>query len=217
MRKIIFFDINGTLIERDSRTDLPFSYAIDSLLGMENAMAGVDTAARSDQDVFMEVLRNHKVEYTDVLWTAFLDLYLAQLSIFEKSDVWRPNADCIEFLKFLEDKPYELGLVTGELSIGAAYKLKKIGLWQYFAGGGYGEDGLKRFEIAEAAVKKFNADPERDEIWIIGDTILDIETARHIGGKVVSIATGAHTKEVLSPYKPEYLIRRFSEIMDVFI
>lgn len=68
MRKIIFFDINGTLIERDSRTDLPFSYAVDSLLSVENAMEGVDTAARSDQDVFIEVLRKHKVEYTDELW-----------------------------------------------------------------------------------------------------------------------------------------------------
>lgn len=144
-------------------------------------------------------------------------MYLNQLRLLKDSDVWRPNADCIDFLKYLEDKPYELGLITGELSIGATFKLEKIGLWQYFVDGGYGEDGLKRFEIAEAAVKKFKADPKRDEIWIIGDTILDIETARHIGAKVVSITTGAHTKDQLAPLKPEYLISRFSQVMKVFI
>jgi len=68
MKPLIFFDINGTLITRDARTDLPFSRAVDRFLGSEDGMAGVDTSARSDKDVFMEVLTNHKKQFTERRW-----------------------------------------------------------------------------------------------------------------------------------------------------
>ena len=218
MRPVIFFDINGTLIERDSRTDLPFSIAVDNLLGRENCMEGVNTAARSDHDVFMEVLKRQHISYTDDLWTKFMELYLVKLENFKSTDVWRANVDCKEYLDYLSTRDVDLGLITGELHIGAEFKLRKIGVWEYFKAGGYGEDGLMRFDIAKAAVKKMTEllGYSPDDIWIIGDTILDIETARHIGAKVISITTGANTKGELASYSPDYVIDKFSDIKSLF-
>lgn len=216
MNTLIFFDINGTLIQRDARTDLPFEYALNQLLSLENSMQGVNTSARSDHDVFIEVLENHKIEYSEALWQAFLSTYIQQLEAFKYSDVWRENAHAGPFVKALSQKGIKLALITGELSIGAEYKLNKLGLWTHFKTGGFGEDGLTRFEIAEAAMIKAEKTFKSsfDEIWIIGDTLLDIKTARHIGAKVVSITTGSNTREELKALDPDLIIDDFSELAD---
>lgn len=221
MKTLICFDINGTLIARDSRTDLPYSQAVDRLLGKENAMEGVDTSARSDQDVFMEILRNHQLTYTEALWKTFLGLYEEALEAWKDTDVWRENADAVSFVHELADSGrYHLALITGELTMGAAYKLGKLGIWHHFPVGGFGEHGLRRFDIAEYAVqaaKSHYGVDAYDEVYVIGDTLLDIRTARHLGAKVVSIATGSNTKEELAAEGPDHLIVRFEEIRLKFL
>lgn len=215
MNTIVFFDINGTLIERDSRTDLPFSEAADAVLGKSKVMDGVDTAARSDKDVFLEVLEKQNIPFSNSLWEKLLEAYEGKLESYKETDVWRANVDCVSFVKTLsQNESLSLALITGELSLGAAYKLKKIGLWDCFETGGFGEDGLRRFDIAKAALKKAEESfgKKFDAIWVIGDTVLDIQTARHLGAKVIAIATGAHSKAMLSKHAPDYLIDRFSDL-----
>lgn len=215
METMIFFDINGTLIARDERTDIPYSLAVDELLGRENSMKGVDTSARSDQDVFMEILRRFGIPYRDSLWSNFLHLYEGKLEEYKATDVWRPNADALDYLNYLLHKPVSLGLISGELRIGARYKLEKIGIWHHFPIGGFGEDGLRRFDIAEAALKKAEIHYAKrfQRVFIIGDTLQDIRTARHLGAKVISISTGSDSQEDLQQLRPDYLISSFGEMM----
>lgn len=219
MAKLIFFDINGTLIKRDKRTDLPYQYAIDIFLNVENGMDGVNTSARSDKDVFMEVLEKYSVHYTEEKWNAFLKEYENQLEKFKSSDVWRVNVDAIDFLDKLKGTDHKLALITGELSLGARYKLEKIGIWGHFPTGGFGEDHLTRFGIADTALinAKSLYNDQFDEIFIIGDTILDIKTARHIEAKIISITTGSNTRDELIKEKPDYIIDYFGEIEELFI
>ena len=211
MSILIFFDINGTLIKRDSRTDLPFSEAVDRTLSLSDAMNGVNTAARSDMDVFMEVLSKFEIEYTNDLWETLMHHYKDALERYKSTDVWRENADAIACLDYLKNQPVYLSLITGELSIGAQYKLEKLGIWHHFPTGGFGEDGLTRFEIADKALEKAIAHYNRDfqKIYVIGDTLLDIKTARHLNAKIISITTGANTREELSTQSPDYLIDTF--------
>ncbi len=216
MNYLIFFDINGTIIERDERTDLPFAYAMKNLIDVNEPMKNVDTSARSDKDVFMEVLRNFNVEFTEQLWQEFLKLYQIQLEAFKDSDVWRDNVDAVEFIKWLSETDHHLSLITGELSIGAKYKLEKIGVWKYFETGGFGEDGLKRFDIADQALRKAEELYKYDKLIVIGDTLLDIQTARHLKAEIISITTGSHSKEKLLTLDPDYIIDRFDEIKDKF-
>jgi phosphoglycolate phosphatase-like HAD superfamily hydrolase len=219
MKALIFFDINGTIIKRDQRTDIPYQKAIDILLKVENGMNGVDTSARSDKDVFMEVLDKYNQNFTEKLWLEFMNIYLNQLEAFKNTDIWRENADVLEFLQKLSSTKHKLSLITGELSIGAKYKLEKIDVWKHFPTGGFGEDGLRRFDIAEAALNKAKLaySDDYDEVYIIGDTILDIKTARHIGAKVISITTGSNTREELLSEKPDYIIDNFKEVEALFL
>ncbi|MEA3266838.1 MAG: haloacid dehalogenase-like hydrolase [Candidatus Fermentibacteria bacterium] len=218
MKILILFDINGTLIKRDERTDIPFSNAVNTLLGTEDSMAGVDTSARSDKDVLIEVLNNLGKEFSETIWNQFLELYLLQLERFAETDVWRANVDAVPFVKKLYKAGYPLALITGELSLGARYKLKKIGIWDCFIAGGYGEDGLKRFDIADSSLKKVIKETGGDfeEKYVIGDTVLDIMTANHLGAKSIAITTGSHSREKLLAEKPDWCIDCFKEIEQLF-
>lgn len=215
---LLFFDINGTLIKRDARTDLPFSNALNTLLEEENAMVGVDTSARSDKDVFMEVLNRRGIDFSENRWHEFLPLYKTELERFAATDVWRENADSVPFVRSLFQAGYTMALITGELSIGAEYKLKKTGIWNCFLTGGYGEDGLKRFDIADSALSRVKAMTRCsfDSTFVIGDTVLDIETAKHLGAFSIAITTGSHSRERLLSAGPDYCIDRFSELKGLF-
>ncbi len=219
MSTLIFFDINGTLIKRDERTDIPFSNAVNTLLSTENIMEGVDTSARSDKDVFMEVLGKADLEFGEKLWQDFLSLYVKQLDKFSNTDVWRENADAVPFVKELKKEDITMALITGELSLGAEYKLKKIGLWECFLTGGYGEDGLRRFDIAEKAFEKVKETTKKnyDKLYVIGDTVLDIQTARHLGAISIAITTGSHSREKLMAEEPDYCIDRFEQVKHLFL
>ncbi len=219
MKALIFFDINGTIIERDSRTDQAYCEALDQCLNITNSMADVDNSARSDQDVFREVLSKYKIAYSDALWQSFLALFKDKLNAFKTTNIWRQNVDAVPFIKSLAKSPHHLALITGELKMAAQYKLAKVGVWQYFATGGFGDDGLTRFGIAEAALKKAKTlyGDQYDNIYVIGDTLLDIKTARHIGAKIISITTGSNSHAELATLKPDYLIDNFSEIEELFL
>lgn len=211
---LIFFDINGTIIKRDKRTDIPYSEAVDEFLKISGGMEGVDTSARSDKDVFMEILENCGKSLSENLWRGFLKVYEKKLLKFRNTDVWRANADSVDFIKNLHKEGYRLSLISGELSIGAEYKLKKIGVWNFFPTGGFGEDGLKRFDIADTAEKKavdyYKEIPKKK--FVIGDTVLDIKTARHLNAQVVSITTGSHSRDKLKNENPDYIVDRFAEL-----
>lgn len=215
---LLFFDINGTLIVRDDRTDIPYSNAINTLLQTTNAMEGVDTSARSDKDVFIEVLQRKNKAFSEELWKTFLTLYQKELEGFYNSDVWRANADAVPFIHALYQKGYVLALISGELAIGAEFKLKKIGVWDCFVTGGFGEDGLRRFDIADTALRKIKEVTQTNfvSMYVIGDTILDIQTARHLNAKSIAITTGSHSREKLLTEKPDYCIDSFCEIKDLF-
>jgi phosphoglycolate phosphatase-like HAD superfamily hydrolase len=45
-----------------------------------------------------------------------------------------------------------------------------------------------------------------EEVWVIGDTTLDIACARHIGARAVAVATGFQTKTELAAEQPDLLL-----------
>ncbi|MGM0378392.1 MAG: HAD family hydrolase [Bacillota bacterium] len=211
MSKLIFFDVNGTLIQRDKNTDNSFENAADILLNTKNSMKTVDTSGRSNQDIFNEILKKHNRSFNNKLWNDFLKIYKNELEKSKNTDIWRKNVDILSFLKKLESTDYKLGLITGELKIGAKFKLKKVGLWKYFPIGGFGNDSITRVGIAKSALKKAENfyKTSFEKIYVIGDTINDIECGKAIGAKTISITTGAHSLKKLKSKNPDLIISNF--------
>ena len=112
-----------------------------------------------------------------------------------------------------------VGLLTGNIRRGAEIKLRHFGLWQHFPFGGFADGLCERDDVARGAVAAAEAyvgqpiDP--DQIWVIGDTPLDVKCARAIGARAVVVATGWHEHEELVAAKPDHLLPDFSHAREL--
>jgi phosphoglycolate phosphatase-like HAD superfamily hydrolase len=103
-----------------------------------------------------------------------------------------------------------LGLLTGNTRQGAQIKLGFFGLDGYFALGGYGDDHHERDDVARSALaevyRRHGETVRPEQVWVIGDTPLDILCARCIGARSVAVATGWHDSKELAQYRPDVLV-----------
>ncbi len=90
-----------------------------------------------------------------------------------------------------------MGLLTGNVRAGAKAKLGHFGLFDNFAFGGFGDHHFDRDDVAREAlaeVRRHVGDHvQSEQVWVIGDTPLDVRCARAIGASVAAVATGIHT------------------------
>jgi phosphoglycolate phosphatase-like HAD superfamily hydrolase len=94
-----------------------------------------------------------------------------------------------------------LGLATGNVEPGARIKLGRADLNRYFEFGGFGSDSEDRTELvrraAEKAANKTGGPIDASNIFVIGDTPLDMDAGNRAGFKTVGVATGSYSVEQL--------------------
>lgn len=75
-------------------------------------------------------------------------------------------------------------------------------------------DYFHKNKIIERAVKKYGM--SKDNVIYVGDEIRDIKAAREAGVKVASVTWGYNFESVLSKYKPDFIINRPVELLQLF-
>jgi phosphoglycolate phosphatase-like HAD superfamily hydrolase len=112
-----------------------------------------------------------------------------------------------------------IGLLTGNWVRGAEIKLSHFGLWKYFEFGAFGDDEVDRNKLVPHALRraeeKFGIRPNRDRVYVIGDTPRDIHCARPHGAVAIAVATGEYSVEQLRAEKPDFLFENLSEVEKV--
>lgn len=53
-------------------------------------------------------------------------------------------------------------------------------------------------------------------LFYVGDTTIDVESARHAGARTVAVAWGLNTVEALARVHPDHLIENPSELLEIF-
>jgi phosphoglycolate phosphatase-like HAD superfamily hydrolase len=108
-----------------------------------------------------------------------------------------------------------LGLLTGNVRAGAMRKLGPYGLWAFFAAGGFGDEHADRDDVARAAVRSVERHLGRAvnpaDVWVIGDTPLDVRCARAIGATAVAVATGWTGFDELAASGADYTFHDLSD------
>jgi len=109
------------------------------------------------------------------------------------------GAACHGVQHFIRDllalpSPPVLGLLTGNIRLGAEIKLRHFGLWEIFHFGGFADDHEDRNHIAVAAFERgrriIGKHLQPEEIIVVGDTQFDIRCGKFIGARVLAVATG---------------------------
>jgi phosphoglycolate phosphatase-like HAD superfamily hydrolase len=213
---IILFDIDGTLVRTGGAGKAAMEGALTSAFGVTELRDEVPYSGRTDVAIVADLLRVHGLAATPENCVRLRDAYLALLPthLNEKGGEVCPGIP--ELLAALAGRPgMQLGLLTGNVRAGARTKLAHFGLWEYFAFGGFGDEHADRDDVARAALAAVRAHVggavSPADVWVIGDTPLDVRCARAIGANAVVVATGWHPADELKLCGPDLFFDDLSD------
>jgi phosphoglycolate phosphatase len=220
--KLVLFDIDGTLMNTGRAGTDAMNIAFAELYQIPNAFAGIHMSGKTDPSILQEALANHRLQLDDAALTVFHERYILHLrrTLQESTrprrlmpgiplllDTLRAHADVL------------LGLLTGNLAMGAQLKLEAFGIWHYFRLGAYGSDAIDRNALVPVAQARARALVGHDfppaQILVIGDTPRDIACARAYGARVVAVATGSYSAEELQRHEPDHCFADLGDIPTV--
>ena len=212
MVRVVLFDIDGTLIRSGGAGVKAFGRAFATEFGLLEGTERLQFAGRTDTGLVREFFRLHEIEPTARNVRRFFDAYvfwldhlLGQLN----GGVCPQVRELLRDLQALPEPPL-LGLLTGNIRLGAEIKLRHFQLWEEFQTGGFADDHFERNHIAAAArdraSRMLKGKLRGEEILVIGDTPLDIQCARAIDAKVLAVATGGSTLEQLQAHQPDWAV-----------
>ena len=212
MVKLILFDIDGTLIQTGGAGVKAFGEAFAMEFRIPGGTQHLSFAGRTDTGLVRELFAHHGIEPTPGNFERFFDCYVFWLDHLLEQLRGRTCPGAESFLEQLATLPVppRLGLLTGNIRLGAELKLRHFGLWEGFETGAFGDDHHNRNELARIARdrgRRHLRQPLRDdEILVIGDTPLDIECGRAINAKVLAVATGGATRTELERHRPDWVV-----------
>jgi phosphoglycolate phosphatase-like HAD superfamily hydrolase len=93
-----------------------------------------------------------------------------------------------------------LGIVSGAMEGAARTKLMPANLNRFFLFGAYGSDSPDRPELTHIAIQKaahLHRELSPDDVFVVGDTPLDIAAAHTAGAVSVGVATGKYSETEL--------------------
>lgn len=217
---ILLFDIDGTLVRTGGAGKAAMEAGLREAFGLAKIRDEVPYSGRTDRAIGRDLLAVHGIEPTLANQAWLQEAYLSHLP----GSLARIGGKVCPGIENLLGRlhPREdvvLGLLTGNIRSGAKHKLGHFRLWEYFACGGFGDEHYDRDDVARAAVAAVRSHLGRavlaEEIWVIGDTPLDVQCARAIGARVVAVATGWHPLDELAAHNPDVLLADLSDVTSV--
>ncbi|HEX2188206.1 MAG TPA: HAD hydrolase-like protein [Longimicrobiaceae bacterium] len=214
MRRLVLFDIDGTLLSAGGAGKRAFHDAMVAVFGTTGSIEGYSFAGRTDPQIVRELLSAEGVEDRQIdagleaMWRAYVRNLEREI---EEAEV-RTFPGVHALLERVEaaGNGVVLGLLTGNVVDGARLKLERAGIgFRRFRVGAYGSDHADRPELPAVAVARAEAltghHYRGKEVVIIGDTPFDIACGEHLGVRTVAVATGGHSAEELAACGPDHL------------
>jgi phosphoglycolate phosphatase len=210
VRRLVLFDIDGTLISDGGASRDAFKTALREIFSYNGDVRRYDFSGRTDPQIAHMVLRDAGWSENEIdtrmprLW----DVYLNGLANHERSRV-RELPGIRGLLDALRaDERVTLALLTGNIEPGARLKLSGPGFNDYFPFGAFGSDSPHRealppIAIGRAAEFSGHRFAGRDVV-IIGDSIYDVRCGAPHSATTVAIASGKTPAEALRAENPDH-------------
>ncbi|MEZ6132548.1 MAG: HAD family hydrolase [Planctomycetaceae bacterium] len=213
--RVIFFDIDGTLLSSGGAGQLALERALVDEFRVEFPFEGVLTAGRTDRGITDEIFQRYHIDNTPENRIRFRDAYLTHLQSALECSAGRLLPGVAALLDQLTTHRHlTLSLLTGNYAEGARIKLRHYKLDHFFTFGGFGDDDADRDNVARnaltAAGSVFQRELNGAHTLVIGDTPADIRCARAIGARCIAVATGTYGSHELQPHAPDHVFEDFS-------
>lgn len=204
-RRLLLFDIDGTLVRAGEIGATVFDRAVTAVLG-ELPSERVRMSGKTDPQIVREYLALMKAEDPSHL-PAVLEHLEAELAR-AADQLARDGEPCPGVPALLSalatDDRFHLSVLTGNIAPNAVVKLGAFDLdkWLDLEVGAFGSDHEDRRALVPIALGRLSSirgvDLGADETWVIGDTPRDFECARAGGAHCLLVATGRYGLDELA-------------------
>lgn len=141
-------------------------------------------------------------------------LYKYQRKLTKEIDKVKVFEDLPEILNELKDNGIGLGIATSNSTKNVKKFLNNNNLDMFnFIYSSI--DYFHKNRILERAVKKYGM--EKENVIYVGDEIRDIKAAKEAGIKVASVTWGYNFENVLSTYKPDFIINKPKDLLNFYL
>jgi phosphoglycolate phosphatase len=212
MVRLVLFDIDGTLVHTGGAGVKAFAKTFATEFSMANGFERLKFAGRTDYSLVREFFGFNRIAPTPGNFERFFERYVFWLDHILRQSQTEVCPGVWEFIRELRALPQAplLGLLTGNIRLGAEIKLRHFNLWNVFETGAFGDDHEDRDQIAAVAQQRGSRILETqlrgDQVLVIGDTPHDIRCARAIGAKALGVATGGAKLEDLKLHQPDWAV-----------
>ncbi|MHA1271285.1 MAG: HAD family hydrolase [Candidatus Helarchaeota archaeon] len=214
--KLLLFDIDGTLTKNNSAHLQAFNSVFKDVYNLPNANINeINHHGLTDELLIYIILERHNIDKKLIKTKIqkakgyMIEKYHKLLNKYPVSVI--PGSR--KFLNLLY-KNNALGLVTGNLEDIARIKLNSIGIWEYFYGGGFGSDEFEREKLIKIAIARaeqnFGIRFLKKDIFLFGDTIRDIESAKKVGIIPIGISGGIYSNDDLKDAGANFVFKDFT-------
>jgi len=216
MRRLILFDIDGTLVSGGPAKDA-FLAAMVETYGTTGAVERLTFAGKTDPQIARELLTGAGFDDDAIdrglarLWERYL-LHLENGLPATPMRVLAGVHELLEALGRIED--VAVGLLTGNILDGARLKLGSAGLWEHFPVGGFGSDHEERDLLPAVALERarsaWGADLAPADAIVVGDTPRDVACGKAGGTRTLAVATGHFGLDELEACGPDHAVTDLS-------
>ena len=214
MKKLILFDIDGTLVSMGGAGTKAMNLAFNELFSIGNAFKEIPMAGKTDIQIMKEGLKLHSLPYMDGNVDKMINGYLKFLRKEVNNPLKHLKPGIKNSLELFNKMNMPLGLLTGNLENGAKIQLGTFNLNEYFLEGAFGSDDEDRDNLLPIAIDKFakkglSFSPKT--CIVVGDTPRDVRCAKIHGAGCIAVATGPYSKEDLLKTDADVVVSSFEE------
>lgn len=205
MSKNILFDFDGTLVQSEN-----------IIVTLYNELTeGKQYKKVTNEDV--ECLRNYslleKCKMLGIPAYKIPKMYVAAKKVYREHLALLELKDGVEDMLYeLKNKGFRLDILSSNDTdiISEFVKGKNIDVFDYI----YSSNNLfgKHHAIKNYLKKHDLTEPD---IWYVGDEVRDVISCKKASVKVIAVAWGYDSEQILAQEKPNYLVRKPHEIFDV--
>ncbi len=217
-RRLVLFDIDGTLLSAGAVTARTFEGALREIFGTVGDAARYDYSGKTDPQIVRELMEGAGISAAEIEKRRPLALARYRQSLAESilPDHVQAKPGVSPLLEALEShSSVTLGLLTGNLEPTARLKLAPLDANRFFAFGAFGSDDEDRYRLPAIALERAREAVgipfEGPEVVIVGDSVHDVLCGREIGVRAVAVATGKTSSERLAAAGPAALLADFSD------
>jgi phosphoglycolate phosphatase len=211
-RKLILFDIDGTLITCRGRAGDALARAMAATFGTPGPVETYRYSGKTDPQIVHELMAAVGLKRSEVaprlgeVFERYLEILGPALAGHARP---LPGVEpLLESLAARDD--VALGLLTGNIEPGARVKLRVTGLDRHFAVGAFGSDDEVRNNLVPVARERARSlwgdDFAGARTVVVGDAEADVHCARAGAARAVAVASGWTDRATLAALAPDALL-----------